>query len=264
MTTIAARKTVFDDVKPFPAAAAIGHNRPPIQEQGVTDFNQAIDGHDGLRKRITDLIDSATRATATNDDTAGRCAELIRQMSAVEKVVDSERVSVKQPYLDAGRNIDASAKTLVALLSDSKAKVRGIAETYMRDKAAREAAEARRMAEIARQEREEAEARAHAEAALAAVENRVPDPEIMEAPAVIPIRQAPPETTQVRSDFGAVASARKTKVAVITDWDKAFKSVRTVPAVQEAIQRAVQALVRAGQTDIAGVKIREEIGMSVR
>jgi hypothetical protein len=267
MTQIPARKPVFDDVKPFSDSnprVVIGGNRPPIEDQGVTDFNDAIDGHAGLRKRIYDLNDSATRAAATDDDSAGRCAELIRQMAAVEKVVDGERVTVKQPYLDAGRNIDAAAKTLVADLSNSKAKVRGIAETYMREKSAREAADARRIADEQRKEREAAEAAAAAEAALAAQQNRAPDPEIMEAPIMAPVRQAAPEPTQVRSDFGAVASARKVKVAVVMDWARAFKAVRTVPAVQEAIQKAVNALVRAGQTDIAGVEIKEEIGLSVR
>ena len=82
-------------------------------------------------------------------------------------------------------------------------------------------------------------------------------------PAPEPVRIAE-EPVQVRSDFGAVASARKVKVAVIDDWAKAFKAVRTVPAVQEAIQKAVNGLVRAGQTNIPGVSIKDEIGLSVR
>lgn len=261
--------TAFPDVKPFPGtasqpAAPMGHNRPPIEEQGVADFNDAIDRHAGLRKRITDLLGSASRASATDDETAGRCAELIRQMSAAEKVVDDERTSVKAPYLAAGRKIDDAAKTLVAELGTAKGKVRGLAEGYMREKLAREAAERRRIEEEQRREREAAEAAARAEREAAERENRAPDPEIIEAPIVAPVRPVEAAPTQVRSDLGAVASARRVKVAVVTDWAKAFKAVSKVAAVQEAIQKAVNGLVRAGQTDIPGVEIKEDIGLSVR
>jgi len=259
--------TAFPDVKAWPDAnprAVIGDNRPPIEDQGVGDFNDAIDGIKGLRQRVTDLLGSASRAVATDEDSAGRCAELIRQIGAVEKVVDEERTRVKAPYLNAGRRIDDAAKTLVADLSAAKLKVRGTAETYMREKLAREAAERREQEARERKEREAAEAAAAQEAADAEAEGREPDAAIMEAPITAPVRQSAPAPTQVRSDLGAVASARKVKVAVITDWPKAFKAVKSMPAVQDAIQKAVNALVRAGQTNISGVEIKDDIGLSVR
>lgn len=306
--------TAFPDVKPFPGAAAqsaapMGHNRPPIEEQGVADFNDAIDRHAGLRQRIADLLGSASRAVATDDETAGRCAELIRQMSAAEKVVDGEREAVKRPYLTAGRHIDDAAKTLVSDLGTAKGKVRGIAETYMRQKAAEEAA-ARRRVEYAQaimdhiracgmgmidgktypfpiliHELEEkvviddsfGELEGPARQLLASTLEKLraafkrhmerPEEVFTPEPEPEPVAYvAPPKDTpvQVRSDLGAVASARKVKVAVITDWGKAFKAVKGVAGVQEAIQKAVNGLVRAGQADIAGVEIKEEIGLSVR
>lgn len=259
MTTIAAPRPVSDD-----DLSMMGHNRPPVDQQAVADFNDAIDGHDGLRKRISDLVGSSDRAFATDDDSAGRCAELIRQMAACEKLVDGERVAVKAPYLDAGRRIDDAAKTLVHRLGVAKSNVRTKTEAYMREKLAKEQAERRRIEEAQRAEREAAEAAARAEAALAAEQNRAPDPEIMEAPIAVAARPVETSPSQVRSDMGALASARKVKVAIVTDWTKAFKSVRNVPAVQEAVQKAINALVRAGQTEIAGVEIKDDIGLSVR
>jgi hypothetical protein len=260
VTRIAAAR--LPDPEPSDAPrAVIGHNRPPPDEAARIDFNEAIDAHDGVRARIAMLVDSSTRAVATNDEEAGRCAELIRQMGAVERVVEDERKSTKEPYLAAGRAIDEAARTLVSPITDAKAKVRSTAESYMREKQ-RQLDEARREAEAeAQRQREAAAQRAREEAEKAAAENREPElqPE--------PIYAAPPpkaEPVQVRSDFGAVASARKVKVAVIVDQLKAYKAVKTVPAVQEAIQKAVNGLVRAGQTSIPGVEIRDEIGLSVR
>jgi len=263
-TTIAAPRPVEDSQEPANPRAVMGDNRPPIEEQGLADFNDAIDKHAGLRQRINDLLGSSERAKATNDEEAGRCAELIRQMAAVEGVVESERKAVKEPYLNAGRKIDDAAKTFIGKVSTAKANVRSMTETYMRDKAAKEAAELRRLEEKQRREREALEAKAREEAAKAAEENREPDPEVMEAPISVSARPVAQEATQVRSDFGAMASTRKVKVAIITDWAKAFKAVKSVPAVQEAVQKAVNALVRAGQTNIPGVEVKDDVSLMVR
>jgi hypothetical protein len=288
MTTTIARARPAPELDENPRAV-IGSNRPPIEEQGVTDFNEAIDGHEGLRKRILSLCDSATRATATDDETSARCAELVRQMGAAEKVVDAERENVKRPYLTAGRRIDDAAKTLIAQLATAKGTVRGMAEGYLRDKARRE--ESTRQ-EALRIEREEAAARqrkideanriaaqkAEAERKrLQAIEDEKAAAEAREAAQVVvepepvfiapeleraPIAEAAP--VQIRSDFGAVASTRKVKVATITDWNKAFKRVSKMPAVQEAVQKAVNGLVRAGEVNIPGVEITDDFGISIR
>jgi hypothetical protein len=234
-----------------PVGVGIGHNRPPVDEMARIDFNEAIDKHDGVRSRIAMLLDSSTRAIATNDEEAGRCAELIRQMGAVERVVEDERKATKEPYLLAGRAIDDAARTLISPLTEAKAKVRSTAESYMREKQ-------RRIDEENRRREEEQRRREEEERARAAAEQREPDTVFEAAPA------RKEEPVQVRSDFGAVASARKVKVAVVTDWAKAFKAVKNVAAVQEAIQKAVNGLVRAGQTNIPGVEVREDVGLSVR
>lgn len=247
------------------ALAGVGHNRPPPDEQARIDFNEAIRSHKvDLRGRIAELLGSASRATANDDESTGLCAELIRQMSAVEKAVDDARVAVKAPYLAGSRAIDDAAKTIVADLGSAKGKVRTMAEDFMRKKAAQE------RARLAQEEAERQAARdraaelAEQEVNRAADEGRLPDTEVIAALDAVGSKPVEAEPTQIRSDYGAVASARKIKVATVTDWTKAFKAVRTVPAVQEAIQKAINGLVRAGQTAIPGVEITDDIGLSVR
>lgn len=261
MTRIAAARPIAADPSE-PPRVGVGHNRPPVDEMARIDFNEAIVGHDGLLQRIAALIDSAGRAQATTDEEAARCAELIRQMAAAEKVVDAERTATKAPYLAAGRAIDDAAKTLVHDLGHAKGNVRALAEDYLREKQ-RKADEVARLVRI-EAERQAAEARQRAaeEAARAAAENREPEP--LPEPEPVFVSQPEPERATVRSDFGAVASARKVKVAVITDWNKAYKRVQKIPAVREAVQKAINGLMRAGEVNIPGVDIREDVGLSVR
>jgi hypothetical protein len=59
----------------------------------------------------------------------------------------------------------------------------------------------------------------------------------------------------VRSDAGSTVSTREVWNSEVQDFAKAFKSVKSNPKVQEAISAAVAGLVRAGQREIAGVRI---------
>lgn len=264
-TVIAAPRAEEPDAKEPARISMLGHNRPPVEEQGVGDFNDAVDRIEGnVRKRLAELVASADRATATSDDEAGRCATLIKQIDAAVKAVESARVDVKAPYLEAGRKIDAAARTLTGDADAAKQRVRKIVEGYLREKAAKEEAERRRREQEEAARRAELERAAAEEAARAAEQGREADPEIMEATVLAAARPAEAEPVRVRSDFGQTATAGKIKVAVITDWAKAFKAVKSVPAVQDAIQKAVNALVRAGQTNIPGVEIKDDIRLSVR
>ena len=258
-------QSVFPEHPEFPGAPPpMGHNRPPVDEQGLVDFNDAIDQHEGLRARIPALLASCGRAKADSDETVALCADLIKRIAAVESTVERERKDIKEPYLEAGRKIDAAARTLVNDLSKAKVGIRNLVEAYMRDKLAREQAEQRRIADQQRIERERLESLALAELQSAQQEQRPADQQIVGAAIAVPVKEAKPEPTQVRSLEGALATTKKVKVAVITDWPKAFRSVKNVPAVQEAVQRAINGLVRAGQANIPGVEIKEDVALSVR
>jgi hypothetical protein len=246
--------------------AGIGHNRMPIDEQAIHDFHDALRGIPDvdIRAKIAELRESAERAFAVDDDSAGRCAELIRQMTAVEKAVEDCRKDIKAPYFEAGNRIDDAAKGMLQPLVQPKERVVELHATYMRKKAAKAEARRNKIEENRQAERERAKKAADAERELAAKENRPPDHDILVAPMAIPAAPAVKGTTKVRSNMGSVSIARPKKVGVIVNWAKAYKAVESVPKVQDAIQAAVNALITAGQTKIPGVELEDDFAVSVR
>jgi len=85
MTTIAApRRTDTENPR-----AVIGGNRPPMDVEAKHAFDEALEAaKPGLRDRIDQLLAAADRATATDEESAGRCGELVKQIRAASKVVD--------------------------------------------------------------------------------------------------------------------------------------------------------------------------------
>lgn len=136
----------------------IGGNRPPIDEQIVIDLAEAL-AAEGITTRIADLIASAGRAPVIDSiDTAGRYADLIKQMVAAGKAVEAEREKLNRPLLNAQRALKGRADAITAPLKTAEIEARAKVDTYDRQQAE---IERKRQAEIAAAERkahEEAEA----------------------------------------------------------------------------------------------------------
>ncbi|WP_420137861.1 hypothetical protein [Sphingomonas sp.] len=254
----------FDDVKPWPAQKAPpqavgsqpGHNRPVPSEDALREFRDLLAQRSGLEQRITDLLGSASRAAATDQESAGRCGELVKQVSAAIKVIEDARVNVKEPYLAATRAIDSAAREKALPLVDARAVVQGKLNTFVREEEQRRVAEARR-AEEARRVAAEEQRQREAEAAKAG--QAAPEPEPVYAPA-----PAAEEPTRIRGDYGTLTSARKVWKHEITDITVAFMAVEKNANVREAIDKAIAALVRSGIREIEGVRIFEDTVAQVR
>lgn len=254
----------FDDVKPWPAgkpapAAAgsvPGHNRPIPSEEALREFRDLLAQRDGFEDRVNAVLDSATRAKAIDQESAGRCGELVKQITAVTKVIEEARVTVKEPYLEASRSLDAAAKVKIAPLADAKAKVGAMLTAFLREEEQRRLAEMRRADESRRAAEAEQRAR-EAEAAKAG--QPAPEPEPVYAPAAVA-----DEPTCIRGDYGALTSARKVWKHETTDYTLAFMAVEKNANVREAIDKAIAAQVRSGEREIAGVRIFEDVVASVR
>lgn len=275
-----ATKPIFDDVKPWPMQddplPPRDHNRPPLEELIPEEFRAEL-----LRERpdfLTKLdgaISAASRAEAVDDETLGRCGDLVNLYRACEKHIDATHKTVKEPHLIAGRLCDAEKNAMIAPLQDAKRTVEAKANAFAAKREAEQraereriAAEQRAAAERARQaeeERERAERAAQEaarnatneeerQAAAARAEQAARDAE--DAQRAAALAPAVTERTEpVRSDAGATVSGRQEWACEVEDYAAAFRAVKSDPKVKAEIDAAVKRLVRAGQREIKGVRI---------
>ena len=260
--------TAFPDVKPWPEQkvepnprAVIGDNEPPLEERISAEFRDVLLGEradfmtklDQLLGKVNPDPEKASdlgavhRAKCDNAETLGRCGELVKALRACEGLVSAAHVIVKKPYLDAGRAVDAEKNALIARIGTGKTAVQQLMDDYaneqlrkQRAKEAEEAAERKKLEDLAREN--------NLEAALP-------------PPPPAPVRSGP-----VRSDGGATVSLGTEHVATVTDYAKAFKKVKDDAKVREAIDAAIARVVRTakGQIEIPGVTITERAKTSAR
>lgn len=243
-----ASQPVFDDVKPWPdqpkpAAAGIGHNKPPVEDDVRAQFLEKLLDGDRAKflQRLDEIEGAADRVEVKDDETLGRAGDMMRIVRAAEKHVGDTHVAVKAPFLTAGRICDAEKNALVGRLAAVRSKVEGRMNGYVADKR-RQEIEEQRKAEDERRRLEELARENNLEAAL-------PPP-----PAPAPSRPEP-----VRSDAGATVSTGVEYVSTVEDYAKAFRKVKDDASVREAIDKAIQRIVKTtkGQTAISGVRIDE-------
>lgn len=247
----------------------VGNNRPPLDIEARAAFDDALDQREGFRARIEDLIGASERAVATDEDTAGRCGELVKQIRAATKVVEDAHGTTKGPYLAAGRAVDAAKNEIVTRLDAAKRIVEGKQTVFLREQEAirqaelrrqREAEEARLREERERQLAEERELAKEIAGGImdsaAIVAARAPEP----APAFAP----EPERQIIRGDYGAVTSGQKVWLSQVEDYEVAFIAVANNSKVREAIDTAIKAMVRGGVHEIPGVRIWSDIKASNR
>lgn len=264
------------DVEAAEARLGLGGNSPPLEERIAMEFREALlTDHASFIDDMEARISAVDRAQATDDETLGKCGTLAKMLRAVADHINVTHKTVKDPYLQGGRAVDAEKNRLIGRVSDAQAKLQDKMNAFMaereaqrraeqarRDREAREAAEAAAKAEREAREAEEAAQRAAAEAtsdaereeaaarAAAAAEEaqaRMAEAALAAAPAA--------KSEPVRSDEGATISGRTVWNSAVDDYQKAFKHVRSDPKVKEAIDAAIQRLVKAGQRELAGCRV---------
>lgn len=277
-----ATKPVFDDVPAWPgenptsAPARLGHNKPPLEELIPEEFRAEL-----LRERpefltkLDQLVDAAERAKVEDEESLGKCGDLVKAYRACLSHIDKTHKAVKEPHLLAGRLVDAEKNSLVERVQAAKKRVESIGDAFvakrdaeLRAERERIAAEQRAAAEkaaAAERERERAEREAIAaqqnaaneeerrKAEQRAAEAAAAAEEAMSAAALAPASNGAPEP--VRSDAGATVSGKQDWQCEVTDYTVAFVAVEDDARVREAIDKAVARLVRAGKRQIEGVRI---------
>lgn len=260
--------TAFPDVVPFPGApmpaqAGLGHNRAPIDEQIVIDFDDAM-AEAGLKRRVADLVGSAGRVSVVDtEDKAGRVGDLIKMCGAATKAIEAEREKLNRPLLTAQRALKGKADAYAGQISDALRPVRAALDAYMAEQR-RIAEEERRAAEErarAAAEAERARLQAELNAQAAAVEG---DEEFAEVAPVIAPEPVKIEAPVVRGDYGA-------RIGSTTVWLHEIESVRKLPdsllkheKVLAALNQVIASQVRGGAREIKGVRIWSEQRTAVR
>lgn len=151
------RRSVVDQV--------FGANKAPMAEVLTADFG-------GLRSEIDAFVGvmrEAAKAPPKTDEDQAALGKVILDARALWNRADGEREKEKRPILEAGRELDAFFKDMLASLVKGRDHLQGMADSYAREKAAAERArrerEARELAERAEAERRKAEAAKSAQAA---------------------------------------------------------------------------------------------------
>lgn len=272
---------MFDDVAPWPEAqpapAPRDHNKPPLEELIPIEFREKLlDGKPEFLTRFDAAIDAAARAKAEDDESLAKCGDLVNLYRAQIKHISETHKAVKEPYLQGGRLVDAEKNTLIERVEDAKRKVEAIGNAYVAKQ------DAIRKAEQAKREAEEREAAQRAAAAEQAARDAERQAELAKKQAATDEereqaladaeekRRAAEEEMQraslaaaattnksepVRSDAGASVSGKQEWTSKVEDYAKAFKAVKDDPKVQEAIEKAIQRLVKAGKREIPGCRI---------
>ncbi len=249
----------------------IGHNRPPEDADPITA--RLTEDHASLLARRDELSGAFERVPETIDDeeTAGKAADFIKQISACTKNADKARVDEKEPYLDGGRKVDGFFKSgVMEPLDKIKKAVSARLTAYQRKKdeeeRRRREEEARKAREEEERARKEAEERAAAlaeeedlDAAIAAEESAKKAAAAAEQSSRAASVNAA-ETSRTRSGNGSVASLR-------TEWkhreDSLDRAAIDLEALRDhlpmnALHQAVRSYIRAGGHELKGVEIFED------
>jgi hypothetical protein len=271
---------MFNDVPAWPEAqpapATIGHNKPPLEEVVPEEFRaELLRARPDFFTKLEDAVGAADRANAVDDETLGRCGDLVNVYRALAKHIDAAHKTVKEPYLTGGRIVDAEKKALADRVDEAKRRVEAIGNGFVAKRQAEQRAEQERIAAeqraaaeraaAAERERERAEREAilaqqqaaNAEERAAAEERaRIAAEEAeaaMSAAALAPAAAAASEP--VRSDAGATVSGKQDWQSQVEDYTVAFMAVEDDEKVREAIDKAIARRVRAGSRKIEGVRI---------
>lgn len=205
-----------------------------------------------------------------DDDAAAPLSDLVRDVTASLKRIESHREKEKEPYLKSGREVDGFFKPLAERGLKIKRAMEDRLGVWLRTKAARERAAQEEAARLAAQEAQDriaaamaaeaagkpVEAIAQTEAAIVA-ERRSND-------ATALAEAKPADLSRLRSQAGAVSSLREDWDFSVENYDEIDLSALRPFLARAALDTAIRAFVRAGRRDLGGVRIYQVTRAVVR
>lgn len=222
-----------------------GHNNPP------TDAELYKGQINELRERIETFPDITV-------DNEGDANDLIQLTKKLAKEIDNKRKTLKQPHLDAGREIDGTFNPLKAEAEATAKPLKDKLSAHLREQERIARAKAAEAARIAEEERKKAEEeRQHVMPADEAEVTAKAEAAELAASAA----QAQAENARTaKGSYGLRASGLRTKKeVVITDPVAIVRHYHKHPQVIELCHKLAKADVRSGMTEanIEGIAIKE-------
>lgn len=195
---------------------------------------------------------------------------LVKDAGALARQADEVRKREKQPFLDAGRDVDAFFKAHLDRLERIRKAFEAVATDYQR----KMAAEARRKAEEeARKAREEEAARIEA-ARKAEADNRSKHAENHAAKADAAAERAQAaeavasasaaDLTRQRTESGILATAKTEWAFEIVDYAAVDLNALRMCFKRDDVEKAIRQAVKNGVRDLAGVRIFEDVKATFR
>lgn len=235
---------------------AQGHNRPPEDADPLAD--RLAEEHVALLARKRDLLDAEARLPLVIDeDSCGKVSDFVRQIQGCIKAAEQAHKTEKEPFLTAGRTVDAWLSSIKTPLAELKVRAERRVGTFL---AAKEEAERKRREEEARQLAAQAREMAAEGDKAGAREVRAEARDLREE-----ARNAKPaDLVRTHTGMGGTATLKAPWVHEIIELAKVdLEKIRPYlpPA---AIEQACRAFVRAGGRELAGVKIFQDRKASIR
>ena len=164
MTTAPRRRLAVEPVAPAPRPA-MGHNQPPRPMTAEEVAAGLRDSCADLAARQKEILAGIERFKSkypviTDDDVQGRAADFAGRTGAIAKwlqLLETRRVTEKEPHLAAERAVDAFFKALTADVTEGRKALIERMTAYANKKEAEARETARREAEAARLRAQEAE-----------------------------------------------------------------------------------------------------------
>ena len=236
---------------------SIGHNNPPPFDAGRLD---------ALKTTATEFAAVAKdwAKTEITEENAGRANDFLTGGRRLIKQIEEARKADKEPYIEAGKAVDAAYKPLVTVLETALDGVKAALTAFAKIKAEAEAAAARKAAEEARiaAEMAEAERKAAEEAGdeIAAEEARMAAEEARKAEQLAASAKST-GAVESATGMGRTAALRTYYTAEIVDPIKAITwAFRENPAEMRAlVVRMAEARKRHDKTtEIPGIKFNAD------
>ncbi len=244
--------------------AVIGGNSPPIAETLADQYKDLIAKIEPIAERA-----NALPKKIQSDQDLEKVAPVIVDANELSRKLEATRKVEKEPYLSAGREVDAFFNPLVDRLDRIADTFENLSTTYQREKIARERRE--REAEAARLREAEEKKRAEAEKAKRpdTVERKHDEADELSLQAA----QAEEKAAAANKDLGRMQTATGVKVGVRTSWDFRITDYEAIPLEKlrpylkrEHVEQAIRSYVKIqkGSTSLAGVEAFEDVSTNFR